>query len=183
MITEKELKDGKVIVKKNFLSQTEAVDMWYFANTCAWRYKEVTNAHFAPGQKRMTSAFDINVFVETDLWHKIEKLFEVKLSLRAAYISYLDHASVSVPHCDGDGSGPSILICLNREWKKDWCGYTTVFEHMNSNDVIHTSVPEPGKATIFSGQLWHSGLPVTHYADYPRLMLTVHTSLEGSPNV
>jgi len=178
MITKKEIDSGKIIVHKNFLTHAEAIDFWYLTNTCEWSYGRVSNAYSSQKQSRMTRAFDIDVFVKTDLFIRIDALFKEELQLAKAYINYSDHATVSLPHCDGNEAGPTIMICLNQEWKREWGGYTAVFDHMNSSDVVHTSVPEPGKMTIFKGSLWHTGVPIAHFTDYPRFMLTLHSFLE-----
>ena len=144
MITKKELEDGKIITKKNFLTHKEAIDFWYLTNTCQWEYGRVSNTFSAQRQSRMTRPFDLEPFMRTELWLRVMKLFKEKLSLGKAYVNYSDHATVNLPHCDGNESGPSFLICLNQEWKRDWGGYTVMFKDMFSNDVIHTVVPEPG---------------------------------------
>ena len=177
-ITNKNIKDGELIVKKDFLTHKESTDFWYLTNTCQWSYGRVSNTYSGQKQSRMTRPFDIDTFVKTDLWIRLDNLFENELSLSKSYINYSDHATVSLPHCDGEVSGPTIMICLNQEWKKDWGGYTVLFESMNSNNITHAIVPEPGKAFIFNGGIWHSGVPVAHFADYPRFMLTLHCFLD-----
>jgi len=121
----------------------------------------------------MTFYFNPDDFLRTDLWKRITESFDKPISLTEAYINYADHATVNFPHCDGRNDGPTILICINQEWKRDLFGYTVFFKDMNSNDIIRTIVPEPGKAVIFKGSLWHSATPIAHYASYPRFMLAV----------
>ena len=181
-ITNKNIEDGELITKKDFLTHKEATEFWYLTNTCEWTYGGIWHSGMDTysGQKesRFFRPFDVNVFVQTDLWARLKNLFQNKLILGKSYINYSDHASVNLPHCDGDAAGPTIMICLNQEWKKVWGGYTVLFESMNSNNVTHTVVPEPGKVAIFNGGVWHSGVPIAHFADYPRFMLTLHCSLD-----
>lgn len=178
MITKQQLINNKIFGINNFLKPKEATDFWYLVNTCTWQYGRVSNTFSGQKQSRMTYSFDPEKFVRTDLWKRVEKMFDSQVSLSKAYINIADHATVNLPHCDGQDDGPSILICLNQEWRRDWGGYTVFFKGMNSNQVISTVVPEPGKAIIFNGSIWHSGLSVASFADYPRFLLTIHCFIE-----
>lgn len=178
MITDEEIKDGKVIIKRNFITHKEATDFWYLTNTCSWKYGNVSNTYSSQKQKRMTLPFELETFIQTELFGRINNLFKEDLGLAKAYVNYSDHATVNLPHCDGENAGPTIMMCLNQEWKKDWGGYTVIFKDMHSCDVAYTSVPEPGKLVIFNGGAWHTGVPIAHFADYPRYMLTLHCTLE-----
>tara|TARA_Y100000593_G_C4276374_1_gene320287 strand:+ start:623 stop:1174 length:552 start_codon:yes stop_codon:yes gene_type:complete len=182
MITEKDLLDDKIETIRNFLTPQEAIDFWYLTNECTWNYGRVSNTYSNQKQKRMTHNMDPNFFVQTDLWKRCSDLFEDKISLSHAYINISDHATVNLPHSDGKDHGPSFLICLNQEWKKEWGGHTVMFKDMHSSDIMHAVSPEPGKATIFRGSIWHSGTPVAHFAEYPRFMLTIHCFLEKEIN-
>ncbi len=182
MISEKDLINDKISTINNFLTPKEAIDFWYLTNECTWNYGRVSNTYSKQKQARMTYNFDPDYFLQTDLWKRCSRLFAYDISLSHAYINYSDHATVSLPHSDGKDNGPSILICLNQEWKREWGGYTVMFKNMNSNDIIHAVSPEPGKATIFRGSMWHSGTPVAHYADYPRFMLTIHCFVDKEKN-
>ena len=178
MITCEDIKNGEFYTKRNFLTHKESTDFWYLTHTCTWEYGNVSNTYSNHRQRRMTRPFDINEFVKTDLWQRIDALFDKVLSVGKAYINFSDHATVNLPHCDGDNPGPTIMICLNQEWKKDWGGYTVVYKSMHEDDIEFASVPEPGKLIIFNGGKWHSGQPVAHFAEYPRFMLTLHCFLD-----
>lgn len=178
MITKKQLLEKEIFEIPNFLTEKEATDFWYHANECTWSYGRVSNTYSGQKQSRMTYSFDPELFVRTDLWKRVEKSFDTQVSLNNAYINIGDHATVNIPHCDGNKSGPTILICINQEWKRDWGGYTVLFKSMNSNEIIKASVPEPGKALIFNGPIWHTGVPIAHFAAYPRFILTMHCFMD-----
>ena len=177
MINEKDFNNNKVTTIRNFLKSQEEVDFWYLANECNWSYGRVSNTFSKIRQKRMTYNFISENFIRTELWKRccdLFKNFDRKLGLTNAYINYSDHATVNLPHCDGQNGGPSFLININQEWKRDWAGYTVLFKGMHDNEILHTVLPEPSKATIFKGTIWHTGTPVSHFAEYPRFMLTLH---------
>lgn len=179
MITKKQLADGDIISVSQFLTPKEKTDLWLRCNNCTWKYSDVVNAYSAGKQFRMVHAFDSELFVRTDIWKRLEESFDTQLALFTSYIIYSTPGFLNIPHCDGDQNGPSILICLNQEWRRDWGGYTVFFKDMDSNEVVKTIVPEPGKATIFGGgAVWHSSLAVDNCAPYPRFMLSIHCSIE-----
>jgi len=187
MITEQQLINNDIFEKENFLTADEATDLFYLANTCAWQYGGVSNSFSDQKQSRMTHRIDMNKFnsgiAESQkwsvysVWKRLEGLFDFKVKPCKIYINYADHATVNLPHCDGTDNGPSVLICLNQEWRRDWGGYTVFFKSMSSSKITKAFVPEPGKAIIFNGSNWHSGMPVAHFAPGPRYILTFHCTI------
>ena len=182
MISEKDLINDKIITIKNFLTPKETIDFWYLINECTWSYGKVSNTFSNQNQRQMTHIIDPSAFVRTELWNRSINLFEDKISLNHVYINISDHATVDLPHVDGKDHGPSILVCLNQEWKREWGGYTVMFKDIHSSDIVHTVCPEPEKATIFRGSMWHSGTPIAHYSEYPRFMLNIHCFLDKENN-
>ena len=176
MITKEQLIDKEIIEIPNFLTEKEAGDFYYLANTCTWEYGRVSNTFSGQRQSRMAYYFDPNDFVykyQPDLWNRIKELFGRPVSLDEAYINYGDHATVNLSHCDGRQDGATFLICLNKEWNKDWSGLTVFYESVVSNKIIKAIVPEPGKATIFNPPIWHGVTPIAHWAESPRFMLAL----------
>ena len=172
------LDQSQILFIVNFLTEKELTDFWYLVNTCTWQYGRVSNTFSSQKQSRMTFSFNSEDFIRTDLWKRIKESFKESVSLSKAYINFADPATVNLPHCDGQDNGPSILICLNQEWRRDWGGYTVFFKDMTSSEITKAVVPEPGKAVIFNGSNWHSGMPVAHFAPYPRFILTTHCFIE-----
>ena len=177
IITKQKLIDREIFELENFLTSDEATKFWYLCNRCTWNYGRVSNTFSGKKQSRMTFSFDNKNMIATDLWRRCVAMFDERLSLSKAYINYADSATVNLPHCDGEDDGPSILICLNSVWDREWFGYTCFFKGMSSQKIIKTVVPEPGKAIVFNGSTWHTGTPVSPYAEYPRFILTLHCFL------
>ena len=80
MITDEEIKDGKVIIKRNFITHKEATDFWYLTNTCSWQYGNVSNTYSSQKQKRMTLPFELETFIQTELFGRINNLFKEDLA-------------------------------------------------------------------------------------------------------
>ena len=117
------------------------------------------------------------------VFNSILKKANLKLKVRRIHLGAKLPLQNDELHKDSfDENEVTILYYTAKEWKKEWGGYTVMFNDMHSNDIMHTAVPEPGKATIFRGSIWHSGTPVSHFSDYPRFMLTIHCFLEKEIN-
>lgn len=173
MILKSDIKENKIFTVNNILSEQELAEFWFTANECGYFYKQRSNPFSNKNQKRLAHHYSIEVFVQTAVWGKIEKLFKESVGLVDAYINYSELASRTLTHSDGVVNEPSVLICLNEHWERDWGGYTVFFKGMSTDVVVKTIVPRPGQIVIFNGFNWHLALPPTIYAEVPRFMLAL----------
>ncbi len=173
MITKEAIENNKIYVSKDVLSNKELVEFWYLANSCQYEYGQASDSRSSQVQRRMVHRIDPEAFVRTTVWGKLEKLFDDPVGLAEAYINYSEFSTTTSPHCDNTEGDPSILICLNQQWDRNWGGYTTFFEGMNTDKVVKTIVPSPGQLIVFNGSMWHYALPIVSFSPYPRFMLAI----------
>lgn len=171
-INRAELKD-RIFCSDSILGESELVDFWYHANSCDYEYGHASDPRANKIQKRFIHRFDPELFVKTTVWKKIAAIFVEPVEMIESYINHSDASTVTLPHCDTREDNPTVLICLNQEWNRDWWGYTVFFEGIRSDKIIDTICPAPGRVTIFDGSIWHAALPPGPLALYPRFMLAV----------
>ena len=175
MIERENILKDSIYVLKNFPSRKEQSDFWYSANESDYAYGQNSDSHMSKRQGRFTHHFNPDEFVKTSFWQRIEKSVDYPLGLLEAYINYGDSSTLTFPHCDNREDQMSMLMCLNQDWHRSWGGYTVFFEGVDSNEIIKTVVPEPGKAIFFNGSMYHLALPSNINAEYPRFMLAIKT--------
>ena len=173
MIERVDIENGKIYEVRNFPTVKEQSDFWYMANECEYSYGQQSDSLMSQRQGRMVHRIDVNVFVRTEFWNKIEKYVNCPIGLSDAYINYADSSTLTFPHCDNRENEMSILLCLNQDWHRNWGGYTSFFSGVADNNIIKTVVPEPGKAIFFNGSIYHVALPPNNIAEYPRFMLAL----------
>ena len=176
MILRPDIENGRVYEKHNFPSLKEQSDFWYYANDCNYQYGQNSDSLMSKRQGRMVHHIDPDAFVQTSFWKRIEKEVQWPLGLIEAYVNYADFSTLTFPHCDNRENDMSILLCLNQDWHRNWGGFTVFFDGVNSNKVIKTVTPEPGKAVFFNGSTYHMALPPTVNAEYPRFMVALQTT-------
>ena len=175
MIERENILKDSIYVLKNFPSRKEQSDFWYAANESNYAYGQNSDSHIGKRQGRFTHHFNPDEFVKTSFWQRIEKSVDYPIGLSEAYINYGDSSTLTFPHCDNREDQMSMLMCLNQDWHRSWGGYTVFFEGVDSNEIIKTVVPEPGKAIFFNGSMYHLALPSNINAEYPRFMLAIKT--------
>jgi len=176
MIERENILKDSIYILKNFPSRKEQSDFWYSANEIDYSYGQTSDSRMGyRGQTRFTHHFNPDEFVKTTFWHRVKKSVNYPIRLMQAYINYSESSTLNFPHCDNREDQMSILMCLNQDWHRSWGGYTVFFEGVDSNDIIETVVPEPGKAIFFNGSMYHSALPPNMNAESPRFMLALKT--------
>jgi len=186
MILKSDIAENKIFVLNNILSEQELTEYWFQANSCGYTYTQGSTRLSNKNHRRLAYHFPLGEpcpdkpdvpwnpgFVNTTPWGKIEKLFQDPIGLLSAYINYSELSSRSLAHSDGIINEPSVLICLNEHWDRDWGGYTVFFKGMNSDEIVKAVCPVPGQIIIFNGFNWHLALPPTIYAQVPRFMLAL----------
>ena len=164
--------EHKVIEVPNFLTKYEATKLWYVANEAPYYEGRVSNTFSRKvDQSRMTANLDAATYSTGELWRQIQDYVGESLTLHDIYINRSSTDEINLAHCDNNIHSLSILICLNQEWHRDWAGYTVFFDGMNSNEILKTVIPEPGKAIFFDSRIWHLALPVSKIAPVRRMMV------------
>lgn len=172
MISKEAIKEGEIIDIKNFLTPEQATMLWNRANDDNYSFGHNSDSKSSQRQGRWVQRFHDD-FTQSDLWVDLAKAIDSPITFREAYINYADYSTPTLPHCDNIPNGGTVLICINQEWRRQWAGFTVFFKDMSSPEIIKTVCPEPGKAVIFNGGIWHYALPPRDFSDYPRFMLAI----------
>jgi len=174
MILKSDIEENKIFIKNDILSEQELTEFWFDANSsCGYTYKQRSTPLSNKNQRRLAYHYPTDGFVQTTVWLKIEKLFSDRVGLVDSYINFSELSSRSLTHSDGIINQPSVLICLNEHWHRDWGGFTVFFKGINSDEIVRAVCPVPGQIVIFNGFNWHLALPPTIYAESPRFMLAL----------
>jgi len=173
MITKEAIINNEIFVQNDLLSDQELTEFWFHVNSCGYGYTQRSTPYSNKNQKRLSHHYPIDIFVETTVWKKLERLFNAPVGLIDSYINFSEVSARNLTHSDAGLNEPSILICLNEHWERDWGGYTCFFKSMNSSEIVKAICPEPGQIIIFNGFNWHIGLPPTMHAEVPRFMLAL----------
>lgn len=177
-VTKKEIEENKIFILKDVLSDIDKMSLWRMANEAPYRYGHKSELLTDEPQRRDTSHINIDKTSLNGrsflLWtKKITDVFEEPLELNKTYINKADCATKTRAHCDNSDNGPSVLIPMNREWDRNWGGYTVFFKGMDSSEIVKTISPSPGQIIIFNGSMWHLALPPSMCAPGPRFMMAL----------
>lgn len=179
-ISKKDIQENKIFLSQTLLSDKELADLWYEANNASYQCGRNSDSlsNKKQGGERWTCHHDTDPknkksFCYSPLWGKLSKLFNDPVGLDEAYINRSNFSTETLSHCDNREGNPSILICLNQHWDRDWGGYTVFFDSMRGDSVMKTICPSPGQVVIFNGSIYHFALPPIITANYPRYMLVL----------
>lgn len=97
-----------------------------------------------------------NKFFSQYLLNKIEQKTNCEFHLERVYANGQNYGMRGSPHQDGfDASCRTLLYYPMETWNVEWGGKTGFIIQTNSGPKYHFVVPEPNKAVLFPGQIFH----------------------------
>lgn len=106
----------------------------------------------------------------SEIWAKIKKEQLPGHKLVRCYTNAHTYGVEGYPHVDHRSPGNyTTLIYVNPYWTVDWAGETVLVNEIG--DIIHSSIPKPGRVLIFDGRITHASRSVSRRC--PALRITL----------
>jgi len=112
------------------------------------------------------------------VWQQIKNTYLPDYTLIRAYSNAYTYGTEGYIHTDSSiESDRTVVVYLNKEWKKDWAGETVFF---NDNDIVKSCLPKFGRFVIFPSTVDHVARSVSRACNIDRRILTFKAKLSSS---
>jgi hypothetical protein len=110
-------------------------------------------------------------------YRTLDKFNNKRIEIFRQYINFSTTETVDTIHVDsstGTTGAYTILHYGNFVWDKNWHG-ETVFYNSDAEEILHATMPKPGRVVIFDSNIPHCARPPSRLAEYARY--TIATKL------
>lgn len=110
-------------------------------------------------------------------YRELNELSNKRIETFRQYINFSTTETVDMIHVDsptGTTGAYTILHYVNFVWDKNWHG-ETVFYNSTADEILHATMPKPGRVVIFDSNIPHCARPPSRLAEYARY--TIATKL------
>ena len=102
-------------------------------------------------------------------WNHLKVNYLGDQTLLRCYTNSHTYGVEGYPHADSKRDVDyTIVIYMNREWRREWGGETTVYE---DDTIVHAELPKYNKGLIFPGKKIHQARSVTRVCPAQRVTL------------
>lgn len=124
----------------------------------------------------MTDELDGDV---REAWDYIRTLYAKDHILLRCYSNAHTYGVEGYPHKDSNRSvDKTILVYINKDWKKEWGGETVVFD--NKEQIIASQLPSYNTGIMFNGDSWHCARPPSRICPELRITLMFKIAPRGA---
>ncbi|CAB5220304.1 Oxoglutarate/iron-dependent dioxygenase [uncultured Caudovirales phage] len=152
-----------------FLPKEIADELYDYVRKMKWSYGWHSNngmgyAHWNSDIAKAPTANGLDISdrlsgVVLDAWNYIRETYLQDHILLRCYANSHTYGVEGYPHTDSRRQfDKTVVIYMNREWKREWGGETMVYE---GSRIEHAELPAFNRALIFNGSKWHCARGVT----------------------
>lgn len=179
-----------------FLDKEELSELQrFFENNVAWEFGSQSdrwklpfghwNRDFLNADPRNQSSYEDQLFTNSNLkvvaavWRKIKTSIFVGDELVRCYANAHTYGVEGYPHVDHRLPGNrTTLIYLNPVWTPEWAGETVLINEID--DVVHASLPKPGRVLAFDGRITHAARSVSRRCPALRVVLVYKSKKQNA---
>ena len=178
----------------NFFNQDQFADLQlFFEDNVAWEFGSQSdrwrlpfghwNHEFLNAHPRNQSSLeeqigsDPRLEVVSSLWKRIKSKVLPNHELIRCYANAHTYGVEGYPHVDHRSPGNySTIVYVNPYWTHEWAGETVLINEFG--DIIHSSLPKPGRIIVFDGRITHAARSVSRRCPALRVALVFKSKLK-----
>ena len=170
-----QLDHDMILIFDNYMDKQEIdTNYFYFRDLVSWNFigsgKDIYKWRKFNYRLKFKNKIEKKLLNQTENILKDMHMFDLLKSERT-YASANPYGTVHESHDENSQGGITIMYYLNNFWNFNFAG-ETVFYDRNTQDILKSIIPKPGRITVFDGNIEHCAREVRRDLNDLRMVLT-----------